>query len=70
MSQSLPEELLRERNRIRDVVIPAYESIGPSGAPALTLFIRPALERADAAITGADAVAMVRALNELREISL
>jgi hypothetical protein len=64
----LPTALLSERDRVRDIIVPQYESIGAAGRPALVLVINPALERAELALTEHDAVAMVRATEELRGI--
>jgi hypothetical protein len=68
-TSDLPTELLKERDRVRDQIVPAYEEIGIAGVPALTMFIRPALELAEKALKEHDAVMMVRALGELRSIS-
>jgi hypothetical protein len=65
MSQSLPEKLLAERDRVLNVVIPQYEFIGTAGVPALTLVIRPALKLAEDALLSGDAVDQLRALKEL-----
>ena len=65
---NLPAAHLKERDRLKDVVIPQYESIGRGGQPALIAFLRPALERADAAITNGDVIDMLRSYAELKEI--
>ncbi len=67
-TNDLPTELLAERDRVRDAIVPQYESIGDAGKPALLLVIRPALDKADAALKEHDAAAMVVALAELRGI--
>ncbi len=64
----LPTELLAERDRVRDVIVPEYESIGDAGKPALAFVIRPAIARADYALKKHDAAEMVVALKELRGI--
>lgn len=66
--EDLPTAVLRERDRVRDVVLPAYKEIGQAGLPALKMFIEPALKLAEEALTEHDVVKLVRALKELREI--
>ncbi len=67
MSESLPERLLKERDRVR-AVRKSYVSIGPSGAFAINFVIDPALKLADEALTEHDVVKMVNALKELETI--
>jgi hypothetical protein len=67
MSVNLQEGLVRELARVRDVVIPAYESIGAPGTLALAL-IRADVKFADDALAGGDAVEMVRAYHRLDAI--
>ncbi len=63
---SVGSELPKEMARVRDVVIPQYESIGPSGALAVGL-MRLELDRAAAAMAEGDLTAMILAYGALRE---
>ncbi len=65
--EDLPTALLHERDRVRDEIVPLYESI-PTGVFALAVTIRPALALADEALKEHDVVKMVQALAALREI--
>jgi hypothetical protein len=69
-NEDLPTALLRERDRVRDVVLPAYEEIGDAGFLAITLTLKPALALAEKALKEHDAIAMVQALTALRDIDL
>lgn len=60
---ALPAEIAR----VRDEVIPAYESIGTAGAPAL-VFIRRDLAAAEKALAEGDAVAMIAAYKALEGV--
>lgn len=51
--------------RVRDQVMPAYQSIGPAGTFALTL-MRSDLDRAAKALAEQDVVEMIRCLESLR----
>lgn len=51
--------------RLRDVVMPAYQAIGPAGAYGLVL-MRRILDEAAAAMAAGDVIAMIRALEDLR----
>lgn len=64
---NLQEGLVAELARMRDQVIPAYESIGPPGLIALHL-IRLECQRADAALASGDPVTMIPAYLALKEI--
>lgn len=66
----LPTALLRERDRVRDVVAPAYEALGVVGTPALLITIRPTLEFAERALKEHNAAAMVVAFAALKGIKL
>lgn len=68
-TDTLGDALPRQIAFVEDVVIPAYESIGPSGAFALS-WIRPALARAKKAVAEVDVVAMIDAYKELEDIKL
>lgn len=63
---TLGEALPAEMARVRDELIPAYQSIGPAGAFGL-LMLRQALDRAAKAMAEGDVVAMLRAYQELKE---
>lgn len=65
MSETLGEALPREMARVRDDVMPAYESIGPSGAFALAL-MRHNLDAAAKALADGDAGAMLAAHEALK----
>ena len=66
---TLGDALPREMARIRDVVMPAYLEIGPAGGFALALMRRD-LDLAAKAMMEGDVVAMLRALQDLREYKL
>lgn len=51
--------------RVRDQVMPAYQSIGPAGTFALTM-MRVDLDRAAKALAEQDVVEMIRCLESLR----
>ncbi len=63
---TLGEALPRAMTRVRDHVMPTYVAIGPSGAFGL-MFMRQALDRAAKAMAEGDVVAMIAAIQELRE---
>lgn len=62
---NLAEALTAEARRVRDVVIPAYQSIGAAGAFAL-IGMRRDLDAAMAAAAAGDVAEMLRALEALR----
>lgn len=66
---TLGDALPREMARIRDDVIPAYESIGPAGGLAIAMMKRD-LDSAARALASGDAVEMLRAYAELKEYKL
>ena len=66
MTDTLGDALPREIARVRDEVIPAYESIGAAGAFGLAN-VKRSLDRATAAQTSGDVVEMLRAYQELKE---
>ncbi len=66
---SLGEALPAEMARVRDKVMPAYSSIGPSGAPALFM-MRASLDEAAKAMAEGDVVAMAVAYEDLKGYSL
>ena len=63
---TLGDALPREMARVRDVVMPAYQSIGPAGAFALA-FMRRDLDEAARAMAEGDVVAMLRVYQSLKE---
>lgn len=66
--ESLGTELPKEMARVRDEVIPAYESIGSSGILAIT-WMKRALDDAAKAMAEGDVVGMMRAYEELKGAS-
>jgi hypothetical protein len=66
MTDTLGDALPREMARVRDVVMPAYQSIGPAGGFALAMMRRD-LDRAAKALAEQDVIEMIRVLQELRE---
>lgn len=71
MTDSVPTETLadalpREMARVRDELIPAYQSIGPSGLFGLAM-LRESLDDAAKAMASGDVIAMVRAYQVLKE---
>lgn len=67
-SETLADALPREMARVRDEVMPAYLSIGPAGAFALTM-MRLDLDIAARALAEGDTVAMLNCLESLRGYS-
>ena len=63
---TLADALPREMARVRDVVMPAYQAIGPAGAFALVLMRRD-LDEAARAMAEGDVVAMLRVYQSLKE---
>ena len=68
MTNTLGDALPREMKRIREEVIPAYQSIGVAGVPGLML-INAYMTQAEKALAEGDVVAMIAAYAALREIS-
>lgn len=62
---SLGTELPKEMARVRDEVMPAYQSIGPAGSFALTL-MRTSLDRATKALAEGDVVEMIGVYETLK----
>lgn len=69
MSESLGEALPKEMARIRDVVMPAYQSIGPAGGFALAMMRRD-LDLAAKALAEGDVIAMIEVYQSLKEYRL
>jgi hypothetical protein len=65
-SRTLAEALPEEMARVRDLVMPAYVSIGPAGGFALAI-MRLDLDRAAKAMAEGDTVGMLRAYEALTE---
>lgn len=65
-SETLGEALPREIARVRDELMPIYQSIGPAGGFALAM-MRVALDKAAKALAEGDVVAMIAVYQELRE---
>lgn len=63
--QTLGDELPREMARVRDKVMPAYQSIGAAGTFALTM-MRADLDAAAKALAEGDVVAMLRTYQSLK----
>lgn len=63
---TLGEELPKEMARVRDVLIPQYQSIGPAGAFAIA-FMRADLDAAAKAMAEADLPAMIAAYQKLKD---
>lgn len=66
---NLGEALPREMTRVRDTIMPAYLSIGPSGAFALAMMRRD-LDAAQKAMIEGDVVAMLAAYQALKGYEL
>ncbi len=63
--KTLGDELPKEVTRVRDELLPLYDSIGPPGKPAATL-MRKALDRATKAMVEGNTVAMLGCYEELK----
>ena len=66
VTDTVGDALPREMARIRDVVMPAYQSIGPAGDFALAM-MRANLDEAARALAEGDVVAMIRVYQSLKE---
>ena len=67
MNESLAEALPKEQARVREV-LGHYKAIGPAGFFG-ALMIEVELAKADRAAASGDVVAMIRALESLKEIN-
>jgi hypothetical protein len=63
---TLGEDLPKEMTRVRDELMPQYQSIGPAAGFALAL-MRHSLDRATKALAEGDLPAMISAYKELQE---
>lgn len=66
MTERLGEALPKEMARVRDVLMPLYQSIGPTGRIALVL-MRNELDRAAKAMIEGDLPAMIRSYEALKD---
>lgn len=64
--QTLGDDLPRQMARVRDELIPAYQSIGPAGTFGLAM-LRSSLDRAARAMASGDIVQMLRSYQELKD---
>jgi len=62
---TLGDALPAEMARVRDRLMPLYQSIGPAGAPALFL-MRASLDAAAKALAEGDVISMIRAYEDLK----
>ncbi|WP_395175556.1 hypothetical protein [Roseibium alexandrii] len=69
MTETLGDALPAKMKEIREVYIPAYQSIGPTGGFAIAM-MNAALTRAEKAMSEGDAIAMLAAHKELSEFKL
>ena len=65
MSSSVGEAIQDEMKRVRDVVIPQYESIGDPGKFAIAM-MKNSLDNATKALAEGDVVAIVRSYEDLK----
>lgn len=63
--ETLGDALPKEISRVRDELIPMYQSIGPSGSFAIAL-MRQALQKADTAMIEQDLPGMIAAYKDLQ----
>ena len=63
---TLGEDLPKQMARVRDVLMPMYQSVGPAGGFALAM-MRASLDRAAVAMAEGDVVKMIAAYKELQE---
>ncbi len=63
---TLGEDLPKQMARVRDELMPMYQSIGPAGGFALVL-MRNALDQAAKAMAEGDVVKMMRAYETLKD---
>lgn len=62
---TLAEELPKQMARVRDELVPIYQSVGPAGSFALAM-MRAELDRAANAMAQGDTVAMIRSCEALK----
>ena len=66
MTDTLGEALPKEMARVRDELIPMYQSVGPVGGFAI-MMMRNELDRATKALAEGDLPAMIRSYKALQE---
>lgn len=64
------EGIQQQQKRFREVVIPAYQSIGVAGVPAIELLLKPLLARSEKAIASGDVVEAVRVYKEMQDVEV
>lgn len=69
MAETLGDALPAEMKRMREEVIPAYQSIGPSGNLAIAL-MNQSLTRSEQALVSGDLGEMIACLEDLRSYKL
>lgn len=67
--KNIIEGIQRQQARLREEIIPAYQSLGPCGAIALYV-MNTAMKRADEAIATGDTVGMIAAYKDLEGFEL
>jgi len=65
---NLMEGLIKQINRCKEVLLPAYDSIGPAGLFASTM-IRATIAKAEQAMGRGDTLEMLACYKELEEFS-
>lgn len=70
MTETLGDALPAAIHRVREQVLPAYESIGAAGQPAIQLVINPAIREGVDALASGDIARMARAYQALTEIKV
>ena len=63
---TLGEDLPKQMARVRDELIPQYQSIGPAGAFAIAMMLR-SLDRAAVALAEGDLPVMLAVYKELKD---
>lgn len=66
---SVGEELPKEMARVRDKVIPAYESIGPAGQLGI-IMMKASLDNAAKSLAEGDIIEIIRAYEDLKGYTL
>lgn len=65
MTETIGTALPAEMTRVRDELIPMYQSIGPAGSFAV-MMMRQSLDNAARVMAEGDVVGMIKALEDLR----
>lgn len=66
---SVGEEIQKEIKRVRDVVIPAYQEIGPPGQLAI-MIMKTSLDNAVRALAEGDVIQIIRHYEDLKAYKL